>query len=248
MRAVPAELLKAFTTRLLLWYALGLLAVLVLVVSVHVGSDDVSSLSAHGTQRMIAEYAGLASVLAVLLGAVLVTAEYAHGTINQSFLAVPIRERLLGAKLAAAVVSAVALAAVGCAATLLLAELWYQGRGIPLELGDGTLIPFLGALGASALAAAIGVGVGAILRRQTLAVVLILVWLLIGEAIINVIGDDAAFAPGHAVAAVIVAHREGNAARLGLWPAVVTCLVYAAVLVGVGTLLVSRSDVESRTS
>jgi ABC-2 type transport system permease protein len=248
VKVVRAELLKAFTTRLLLWYGLGLLAVLVLVISVHVGSDDVTSLSAPDTQRMIVEYAGLAAVLAVLLGAVLVTAEYAHGTINQSFLAVPTRERLLGAKLAAAVLAAIGLAAFGCAVTLVLAELWYEGRGIPLELGGGTLTPFLGALAASALAAAIGVGVGAILRRQTLAVVLILVWLLIGEAIINVVGDDASYAPGHAVAAVIVAHRDGNAARLGLWPAVSTCLTYAALLVGVGALLVSRSDVESSVS
>jgi ABC-2 type transport system permease protein len=243
VRVSGAELLKAFTTRLLLWYALGLLALLGFVLSVRIGSDDVLSLATRSTQRSIMESAGLTAVLAVLLGAVLVTAEYTHGTINQSVLAVPVRERLLTAKLAAAVVAGVLLAALGCALTLLIAELWYEGRGRSLNLGGGTLTPFLGAVGASALAAAIGVGIGAVLRRQTMAVVLILVWLLIGEAVIHVLGDDARYSPGRAVSSVVTAHRDGGSSMLGVWPAALTCLVYAAVSFAAGLLVVRGSDV-----
>jgi ABC-2 type transport system permease protein len=240
-----AELLKAFSTRLLLWYALGLLALLVFVLSTRIGSDNVFSLSSHSTQRSLMESAGLASVLCVLAGTVLVTAEYAHGTINQSFLAVPVRERLLAAKLVAAVCVALVLALLADALTLLIADLWYEGRGLSLELGGGTTTPLLGTIGASALAAGIGVGFGALLRRQTTAVVLILVWLLIGEAAINVIGDDARYAPGHALAGVIVAHQEGSGRHLGVWTAAATALVYAVIFGAAGLLSTLASDVPS---
>jgi len=245
MSALRAELLKTVTTRLLLWYGLGLIAFLVLVLSVHIGSDDVADLSQVSTQHSIFAVAGLAAVLAVLLGSVIVTAEYTHGTINQTFLAVPRRDRVLGAKVVAALVVAVGLALLADAATLAVAELWYQGRGLTLQLDGDTMGPLLGAIGASALGAAIGVGVGALLRRQTGAIVLILLWLLIGEAVIGAVGDAARFAPGHALGAVVSAHTDGTRDTLGVWPAVFTGVFYAAVFGLAGLFATLGSDVPS---
>ena len=165
MNAVRAEVLKVVTTRLLLWFGLGLVAFVALVVSTHVGTGDRAELATPSSQRSLLEVAGLTGVIAVLVGSVLVTTEYAHGTINASFLAVPARERLLSAKLAAAVAIGAVLALLAVAATLVLGELWYAGRGITLHLGNGTWHPLAGAIGAAVLAAAAGVGVGAILRR-----------------------------------------------------------------------------------
>jgi ABC-2 type transport system permease protein len=247
VNALRAELLKAVTTRLLLWFGLALLALLAFVLSTRIGTEQLFSLERQSTQRSILETAGLASVITVLLGAVLVTTEYAHGTISQSFLAVPERERVLAAKLAAIVILAVGIAAVSIAATLVIAEVWFSGRGVDLELGGGTMTPFAGATAASVLAGAIGLGFGAVLRRQTASIVLIMVWLLIGEAAIGVIGDAARYAPGHAIASVLAAHREGTNALLGVWAGVATALVYVVVLGGLGLLVVVRSDVESRT-
>lgn len=245
MRALRAELLKAVTTRLLLWYGLGLLAFLVLVLSIHIGSDDVFDLSRVSTQRSIFEVAGLAAVVSVLLGAVLVTAEYAHGTINQTFLAVPRRDRVLGAKLGAALVVVAGLALLADAATLLVAELWYQGRGLTLHLGSETMGPFLGVIGACLIAAAIGLGIGALLRKQTGAIVAVLLWLLIGEAVIGAVGDSARYAPGHALGAIVAAHADGSRDTLGVWPAVATGLFYAAVFCVAGLLATAGSDVPS---
>src|SRR5262249_58458185 len=101
MNALRAELLKARTTRLLLWFGLGLLAFLVLVLSIHIGSHDPASLRELSTQRSVFAFAGLTAVIAILIGAILITAEYAHGTINQRFLAVPARGKLLLAQLSA---------------------------------------------------------------------------------------------------------------------------------------------------
>jgi len=166
VNALRAELLKAGTTRLLLWFGLGLLAFLVLVLSIHIGSHDPASLRELSTQRSVFAFAGLTAVIAILIGAILITAEYAHGTINQSFLAVPARGKLLLAKLSAALLVVLALAIGADLATLLIAELWFHGRGATLHLGRYTLAPFLGAVGASMLAAAIGVGIGALFRSR----------------------------------------------------------------------------------
>ena len=102
MNALRAELLKAVTTRLLLWLGLGLLAFLLLVLSIHIGSEDPGVLGELSRQRSTFAFGGIAAIVAVLVGAILLTAEYAHGTINQSFLAVPVRLRLLAAKLGGA--------------------------------------------------------------------------------------------------------------------------------------------------
>ena len=245
MSALRAELLKASTTRLLLWFGLGLVAFLVLVLSIHIGSNDPESLGELSNQRSVFGFAGLTAVIAILIGTILVTAEYAHGTINQSFLAVPVRWKLLVAKLCAALLVVLALAVGADLVTLLIAELWFHGRGVTLHLGSYTLAPLLGTVGASMLAAAIGIGIGALFRRQTAAVVTILLWLLIGEAVIGIIGDGARFAPGRALGAVAVAHSSGVSDRLGVWPATVVGLLYAAVFCAAGFLVVLGSDVPS---
>jgi ABC-2 type transport system permease protein len=242
MSALRAELLKAVTTRLLFWFGLGLLAFLVLVLSIHIGSHDLQGLSQHSTQRSTLAFGGLAAIVAVLIGSLLVTAEYAHGTINQSLLAVPVREKLLAAKLAAAILVVFALAVLTDGATLLIAEAWFRGRGVTLHLGSDTMAPLLGAVAGSMLAAGIGVGIGALLRRQTGSIIAILLWLLIGEGVISAVGDSARFAPGHVLGAVVAAHEVGARDMLGVWAAVVVGLVYVAIFCGVGFLVVLGTD------
>ena len=246
MNALRAELLKAVTTRLLLWFGIGLLAFLLLVLSIHIGSHDPESLREPSTQRTTLAFGGLGAIVAVLIGSLLVTAEYAHGTINQSFLAVPVRGKLLAAKLGAALVVVFTIAVLADALTLLIAEVWYQGRGQSLHLERDTATPLLGALGASLLAGGIGVGLGALIRRQTGTIVAILLWLLIGEGIISAVGDAARFAPGRALGAVVAAHRSGSGDVLGVWPATVVGLLYVVIFCALGFLFVVGSDVPSR--
>jgi ABC-type transport system involved in multi-copper enzyme maturation permease subunit len=245
MNALRAELLKAGTTRLLLWFGLGLGAFLVLVLSVHIGSQHQADLRRLTTQRTVFAFAGLTAIIAVLIGTILVTAEYAHGTINQSFLAVPVRGKLLVAKLCAALLVVFVLAVGADLVTLLIAEIWFHGRGASLHLEHYTLAPFLGAVGASMLAAAIGIGIGALFRRQTAAIVTVLLWLLIGEGVIGIIGDDARFAPGRVLGAVAAAHSVGVGDRLGAWSAAVVGLAYATAFCAAGFLVVLGSDVPS---
>jgi hypothetical protein len=86
------------------------------------------------------------------------------------------------------------------------------------------------------------VGLGAVLRRQTGAIVLALVWLLVGEPLLA-IGNAQPYAPGHAIAAVAVNAGRGSVELLHFWPALLLGLLYATVLALLGTWLVERSDV-----
>jgi hypothetical protein len=237
-----AELLKVRTTRLLLWYGLGLVGFLVFVVSIHVGTDDRFDLARASTQRSLFAVSGLSAVVAILVGAVLLAGEYAHGTINQSFLASPVRERLMAAKLAAAAIVGAAFGVLAVVAVLVLGELWYAGRGLTLHLGDGTLTPALGAIAASALAAAAGVGLAGVLRRQTATIVSILLWLLIGENVVAVSANAARYAPGHVFGALVAAHTERTPDALAVWPAALVALIYTAIFATAGLLAVLGSD------
>jgi ABC-2 type transport system permease protein len=242
VNAFGAELLKARTTRLLLWYAGGLAAFLVFVVSIHVATDDRFDLARLSTQRSLLAVSGLAAVVTALVGSILLAGEYNHGTINQSLLVVPDRLRFLLAKLEAVLVVGAAFAVLADVLVLVAGKLWYTGRGLTLHLGNGVAAPLLGTLAASALAAAIGLALAAILRRQTATLVIVLLWLLIGENIIGISSRAAPYAPGHVFGAIVAAHSNRTHDLLAVGPALIVAVVYVLVLGVFGALIVLGSD------
>jgi ABC-2 type transport system permease protein len=100
---------------------------------------------------------------------------------------------------------------------------------------------YLGILGAGARAAVVGVGIGALFRRQTAAIVLALIWLLVGEPVLSIAGVQE-YAPGHAIAAVASAGTSSSE-LLGFWPGLLVALAYAALFAVAGAVAVDRSDV-----
>lgn len=63
-----------------------------------VGSEAADVLAALDEQRKVIRLAAIADVFALLLGVVIVGGEQSHGTITQTFLVEPVRERVLAAK------------------------------------------------------------------------------------------------------------------------------------------------------
>jgi len=241
-RLVGAELLKLRTTRLLLWLGLMTFALIALIVSLNAANRSVADLSQANSQRDLVTTAAIAALISLILGIVVPTAEYAHNTIGQTFLVAPLRERVVAAKLMAAMLAGAVLAAFAWAVAVALAAVWLRGRSVPSHLwSHDTYTLLLGLLAASALTGAIGVGFGALLRRQTAAIVVALVWLLVGEPLMAITGKQR-FAPGHVVVAVAEAGGQGTD-LLHFWPALLLGLGYAALFAVAGTLLVTRSDV-----
>lgn len=243
MNLIRAEVLKLRTTRLILWLALFIFGLLALIVSVNASpARSAFELSQAQNQRDLLTTAAVSTVIALILGIVASTAEYAHGTVTQTFLVAPIRERVVAAKLAAAMVVGIALAAFAGVVALGLTAVWLSARSIPSQLGSwDTLAPLGGVLVASALAAAIGVGFGALVRRQTAAIVVALVWLFVGEQLIQISGKQR-YAPGRAIASVVEAGHQGGD-LLRFWPGLLLAVVYAVVLGVLGAVATARSDV-----
>jgi ABC-2 type transport system permease protein len=242
IRLIRAELVKLSTTRLFLWLGLLILALSAFVTSTTILSNDESTLATVSQQRSIAQFAAVGAIIALIVGIVLAAGEYTHGTIAHTFLVTPVRRRVVAAKLIAGAIVGVLVTGFAELVTWGIAAAWIAGKSLPFLLDDRSILKtYLGILGAGALAAAIGVGLGAFLRRQTAAIVLALIWLLVGEPVLSIAGAQQ-YAPGHAVAAVAVA-GERSSELLAFWPGLLVALAYVVVLAAAGAIAVDRSDV-----
>jgi hypothetical protein len=246
-RQLRSELLEQRTTRTNLFLLLWMFGLVVLVVALHVLSFSADDLSRHDNQlKIVGLGTSLGALFASLLGVMSITGEFRHGTIRPTLLATPRRARVIAAKVTA---SALAGVAVGLLAEALTAGAEAGGlaaRGIHIELGAGDYAQLLagGAL-AAGLFAAIGVGVGAVVRNQVPAVVGLCVWLLFIEPIL--LGDvpgAAKFAPGASAGAIAGAIQSQIADSL-VAPAVGVLLLaaYAALASAAGAIATTRRDV-----
>jgi ABC-type transport system involved in multi-copper enzyme maturation permease subunit len=241
-----SELLKQRTTRTNVLLLLWMVGLVVLVVLLHVLSFSVEDLSRHDNQiKIVGLGTGIGALFASLLGAMSITGEIRHGTIRPTFLATPRRARVLAAKITA---SALAGLAVGLLAEALTAGVEAGGlaaRGVHIELAADEYAQLVagGAL-AAGLFAAIGVGVGAIVRNQVASVVGLCVWLLFLEPLL--LGDipgAAKFAPG-ASAGGIAGAIQGQTANDLVAPllGVLLLAAYAAAASVAGSTAMTRRD------
>ncbi len=242
IRLVRAELAKLSTTRLFLWLGLLIVALSGFVTTITILSTDESSLATLSQQRSIAQFAAVGAVIALIVGIVQASGEYTHGTIAHTFLVSPVRPRVVAAKLIAGAIVGVLVAGFAELVTWTIAAAWISGRSVPFLLDSRSILEtYVGILGAGALAAVLGVGLGALLRRQTAAIVLALIWLLVGEPVLSIAGIQE-YAPGHAIAAVAVAGGRSSE-LLGLWSGLLVALAYGVAFAAAGAVAIERSDV-----
>jgi ABC-2 type transport system permease protein len=185
-RLVSAEIFKLRTTRTFYGIVLGAvgLVVLIVVLAAALGTWQPSDIP----MRDLMGISGFAQVFALVLGIIAVTAEFRHGTITPSLLVVPDRVRLILAKLGAGLVSGLALGLVttGLAASIGAAIL--SQRGIDTGLTGSQLTKMIvGGTIATALYAALGIGVGALVRNQVGAVIGTLVYLFVLENLLQIV-------------------------------------------------------------
>lgn len=241
-RLVRAELLKLRTTRLLLWLGLLILALEVLVISLHVAKDSLSDLAGPHHQRDIVAIAAISALISLILGIVASAGEFTHGTIGQTLLVAPVRERVVAAKLAAAALAGGGLGLASCAFAWGFAALLLRARSVPVHLGSGSSLRLvLGTVLAAAFTGAFGIGFGSLLRRQTAAIVIALVWLLVGEPLLGVARAER-YGPGHVVAAVVEAGDQGSD-LLGFGAGLAVAAVYLGVAGVLGADALRRADI-----
>ena len=245
--AFRAELLKQRSTRTVVGLFAAMVGLVALAVVLHGVGLPVDVLGDRSRQLIVFGLGGfLGSLFAALLGALSITNEIRHGTIRPTFLVTPQRGRVVAAK---TVVSVLIGAVFGLVASVLAVgtgTVALDGRGVEVlvDTEDGALL-VLGGTIASALWAAIGVGVGALIRRQAPTLVGMCAWLLFVEGLLadatGGLGEVGRYLPGTAAAAI-----SGQEPYRLLAPAVglaVLCL-YTAGSSLLGAFAMSRRDVE----
>lgn len=185
-RLISAELFKLRTTRTfygIVGGAFGLVFAIVIIASATATWNPGDK-----PMRDLLGIAGLTQVFALVLGIVALTSEFRHGTITPSLLIVPDRVRLTLAKLGASLATGLALGLAATGLTAAIGAAILGARGIDIGLtGSQVTKLIIGGTVATALYAALGVGVGAIVRNQVGAVVGTLVYLFVLENLLQII-------------------------------------------------------------
>jgi ABC-type transport system involved in multi-copper enzyme maturation permease subunit len=176
-----SELIKLRTTRTAMGFAIAALLLVLASVLLQTLLGDPQSVE---DKRSVIGGAGAVTAVLLVFGAVGATGEHRHGTITPALLIAPDRVRvtvakLLGYALAGAVVALlVQVLAVGLGLALMSGQ-----SGPDLSVQD-ILEVSAGGIAACALMAALGVGIGALVRNQVAAVVGALVYVFILESVI----------------------------------------------------------------
>jgi ABC-2 type transport system permease protein len=178
IRLVRAEFVKLRTTQVWFWLLIAALAICVLVVLGSFLSSDGVKTAADVPDVFASANQGALAVF--VLGVLGVTTEYRYQTITPTVLITPSRWTLITAKLIAYAILGI-LYALACVAVQLAMVLpWLASRNISFDLGDPHLRRALfGLFLVLALYGIIGLGVGALLRNQIVAVTLGVIFLLI---------------------------------------------------------------------
>lgn len=244
MRAqLRSELLKQRSTRTNLGLLAGMLGLVVLAVFLHVYSISVEELGETSNQLMIlgrGEFLG--ALFAGLLGAMSITTEIRYGSIRPTFLVSPRRGRVVAAKLGASTLLGAGLGLAASAVAAAAGAGLLRARGVDLQPdgGDYALL-IAGGTAASALWAAIGFGVGALVRNQVPTLIGISAWTLFVEGLFgeNLI-DIGRYAPGQLGMAI-----SGQEPDTLLAPGVAVLLlaVWAGVAATAGWVATERKDV-----
>ena len=246
-RLLSSELLKLRTTRT--FYALvgGAVTLIVIIAVLAAALGTFRDTETPG--RGLLAIAGLAPLFALVIGVIGVSTEFRHGTITPSLLVEPVRARLMAAKVAAILIVGLALGVLCYGVCAGIVSMILSGRGIATGMSTSDWIGgVIGGAVATMLYAALGLGVGAVMRNQVGAIVVVLAWVFVIENLLGIIPGgfgDGIKKYGLSGVGSSLARTAGDATRIGQVPAGLLLLGYALILVIAGTMVVRQRDVSS---
>ena len=248
IRLIRAEFLKLRTTQVWFWLLVATIAISALLVVAQIApSDGVRDAS---DVPDLFQSAAQADILVFVLGVLGVTTEFRYQTITPTVLQTPSRWSVITAKMITYAVLGVLYALVSVASLLIVALPWLSAKNIDVDFGDANVIHSLvGVFGVVALYGIVGLGVGALLRNQIVAVVVGIVFLLVLENVIVAIpGVKHAwpFTPGGASAAILhtTGSRDVNGVDMLTTPGgVIVLLLWAFVPAIIGAMFTLNRDI-----
>jgi hypothetical protein len=192
--------------------------------------------------RTILATAGLSGLLTLVLGAVVGAGEYRHGTIAWTLLVTPSRLRAVAGQVLACGVAGFAIGVAVSALAAVIALPWLSARGASMPAAGETLEIFFGSALYAGLAAALGAGLGALLRNQVAAIVIVLVQIFVVDPTLAALVDGAAQFTLTGLGVAI----SGGDADSDLLPGGVAALVwalYATLFAALAALRTARRDI-----
>jgi ABC-2 type transport system permease protein len=246
-RLLRAEALRLATTRAHWLLAAG--ATALIAGGIAATAAATSFTPGASPARSVLAIAGLAQTVALLTGVLAVTSEFRHKTITPAALITPRRTPLLAAKLIilAAAGLVFGLAATGIATAITLPLL--AARHIPAGLTGSSAAAIIAGGGiATALSAALGVGVGAIIRNQAGAIIAVLSLLYVAEPLLGFIPHLGTAIQQYGLGGLAAAttHTIGfpaSAHLLGQPAAALVLAGYATLALLTGAALLKRRDI-----
>lgn len=239
-----AELLKMRTLRSFWWTAVVVLAAVPFLMASNIAlTDDVQGRlnTAEGVRNV---FSAASSGLMLIVGILVMAGEFRHGTAASTFLATPDRARVVKAKLISGTLVGLVFAALAAVVALAVGLPWLDAKHVDLAAhADDVALALVGSFVATAFYALVGVGLGVLLRNQTVAITVAMGWLFIVEgALIAFVPDLGRWLPGGAAGALSGA-TGSNAALLPMWGGALLFTAYGLAFAAAGTRLITRRDV-----
>jgi ABC-2 type transport system permease protein len=198
------------------------------------------------TQGRALAHVALAALFTLIFGIFAVAGEYRHGTITDTFLSTPGRGRVVTAKLAVyGSVGAVA-GLVSSAAAVTVTAAWWAAKGGSFHLpAAGTWRTLGGGVAVNAGFAAIGVGLGALVRNLAVAIAAALAWIALVEGIAGQLAGASAarWLPLRASEALGLANLTGGGRLLPQWGGALVLAGYAIAFAAAAMVTTLRRDV-----
>jgi ABC-2 type transport system permease protein len=248
IRLVRAELLKLRTTQVWFWMLLAALAVTVLFVVGQLAPSDHPQTSSAAADVFTSS--GTAYIVVFVLGVLGVTTEFRYQTITPTVLTTPSRWRIVTAKLIAYLVVGAAYALACTVVMFAVAVPWLSGLGVHTDLGRSDLWRAIGGVFVVvALFGIVGLGIGALLRNQIVAVSVGVVFLLVINNLLAIIPGVRVvypYTPNGAVAAILTIHGSRQSDSVTLLPAaggIAVLVLWAIVPALVGATLTMTRDI-----
>lgn len=191
-------------------------------------------------------HVGLAAIFTLVFGTLAVAGEYRHGTIIDTYLSFPGRRAVIAAKLAVYGLVGAAAGLVSSVTAVVVTAAWWASKGASFQLSTADTWRTLGGgLAANVAFAAIGVGLGAVIRNLVAAVAAALAWIALAEGIVGqLLGAGLArWLPFYASESLDRANLTTATGLLPQWGGGLVLLGYAAIFAVAGVLTTLNRDV-----
>jgi ABC-type transport system involved in multi-copper enzyme maturation permease subunit len=184
----------------------------------------------------------IAAVLLAALGARSITAEYASGMIRSTFTAMPARRLVVAGKAAVVATFAFPVALVSNLIAFEIGQHIFASKHLQVSLGHPGVLGaiFFGAVAVSLLAA-VGVGLGGVIRHTAGATAAIAILIVGGVTFGQLLPAGLrGYLPGTALQAAVTVHR--SAGLLAQSTAIVVLAVYAAITLAAAAMRAAHRD------